>query len=118
LVNRFISVLGEVRNPGHFSYTQEKLSIYDALALAGDITSYGNRNKVIIIRNQNGENLRINVDINKSEILASDIYHLRPNDIVYVKPLRKKFWALSEFPYNVILSSITTGLLIYNIVKN
>ena len=59
LVNRFVSVLGEVKNPGHFTYSQDKLTIYDALGLAGDITDYGNRNKVILIRNVNGENIRV-----------------------------------------------------------
>ena len=117
LVNRYISVLGEVKNPGHFSYSQDKLTIYDALGLAGDITDYGNRSKVILIRNEKGENIRINVNLSKSEILASDYYYLRPNDIVYVTPLRKKFWGLSQFPYGVILSALTTGLLIYNIFK-
>ena len=74
LVNRYVSVLGEVKNPGHFSYSQDKLTIYDALGLAGDITDYGNRDNVILIRNINGENIRINVDITKSDILASDYY--------------------------------------------
>jgi polysaccharide export outer membrane protein len=117
LVNRYISVLGEVRNPGHFPYSQDKLTIYDALGLAGDITDYGNRNQVILIRNVNGEDFRINVNITKSDILASDYYNLRPNDIVYVKPLRNKFWGMRQFPFTILFSTLTTGLLIYNIFK-
>jgi len=117
LVNRYVSVLGEVKNPGHFSYSQDKLTIYDALGLAGDITDYGNRGRVILVRNENGENIRINVDLQKSEILNSGYYYLRPNDIVYVVPLRKKFWGFNQFPFGLLLSAITTGLLIYNIVK-
>jgi polysaccharide export outer membrane protein len=117
LVNRFVSVLGEVKNPGHFPYSQDKLTIYDALGLAGDIDEYGNRKNLILIRNQNGENIRININLNESEILSSDFYYLRPNDILYVKPLREKFWGLREFPYGTILSAITTALLIYSIVK-
>jgi len=117
LVNRYVSVLGEVRNPGHFPYSQDKLTIYDALGLAGDITDYGNRNEVILIRNVDGENIRINVNITRSEILASGYYNLRPNDIVYVKPLRNKFWGMRQFPFTILFSSITTGLLIYNIFK-
>jgi len=117
LVNRFVSVIGEVKNPGNFAYAQEKLTIYDALGLAGDITDYGNRNKVILVRNENGENIRINLNLNKSEILSSSYYYLRPNDIVYVMPLRKKFWDLSKFPYGTILSAMTTGLLFYSIIK-
>jgi polysaccharide export outer membrane protein len=117
LVNRYVSVLGEVKNPGHFAFSQEKLTIYDALGLAGDITDYGNRNKVILIRNVNGENIRVNVDITKSDILASDYYNLRPNDIVYVKPLRNKFWGMRQFPFEILFSALTTALLFYSIFK-
>jgi polysaccharide biosynthesis/export protein len=117
LVNRYVSVLGEVNHPGHFSYSQDKLSIYDAIGLAGDITDYGNRNNVILVRNENGENIRVNIDLTKSEVLASGFYNLRPNDIVYVKPLRKKFWGMRQFPFSILLSTITTGLLIYNVLK-
>lgn len=117
LVNRYVSVLGEVRNPGHFPYSQEKLTIYDALGLAGDISEYGNRSEVILARNEGGKNMRINLNLSKSNILASNYYYLRPNDIVYVKPLRKKFWGMREFPFQIILSTISTALLIYTVVK-
>lgn len=117
LVNRYVSVLGEVKNPGHFTYSQDKLTIYDALGLAGDITDYGNRNKVILIRNLNGENMRINVDITKSDVLSSEYYNLRPNDIVYVKPLRNKFWGMRQFPFEILFSTLTTALLFYSIFK-
>ena len=117
LVNRYVSVLGEVNRPGNFAYSKDKLTIFDALGLAGDIGDFGNRKNVILIRNLGGENIRINLNLNKSEILSSDYYYLRPNDIVYVKPLREKFWNLRQFPYGIILSALTTGLLIYSIVK-
>ena len=117
LVNRYVSVLGEVRSPGHFVYAQDKLTIYDAISLAGDITIYGNREEVILTRNENGKNIRINVNLNRSDILSSEYYNLRPNDIVYVKPLRKRFWGMEQFPYAVILTSITTALLIYTVIK-
>lgn len=117
LVNRYVSVLGEVRNPGHFPYSQEKLSIFDAIGLAGDITDYGNRDDVILVRNENGENIRINLDLTKSEVLTSEYYCLRPNDVVYVKPLKHKFWGMRQFPFTILFSSITTGLLIYNIFR-
>ncbi len=117
LVNRYVSVLGEVRNPGHFVYAQEKLTIYDAISLAGDITVFGNREEVILTRNENGKNIRIIVNLNRSDILSSEYYNLRPNDIVYIKPLRKRFWGMDQFPYTVILGTITTALLIYTVIK-
>lgn len=116
LVNRYISVLGEVKIPGHYSYSQEKLTILDAVGMAGDITDFGNRKQVILTRNENGENIRINVDLTKSDLLSSPYYNLRPNDIVYVKPLGKKYWNLREFPYSVILSTVTTAILLYSIL--
>lgn len=117
LVNRYVSVLGEVRNPGHFAYAQDKITVYDAIGLAGDITEYGNRNNVILIRNENGKNIRINIDLTRSDILASNYYYMRPSDIVYVKPLRKKLWGMRQFPFAIVLSTISTGILVYSIIQ-
>ena len=117
LVNRYISILGEVNSPGHFPYSQDKLTIYDALGLAGDITEYGNRDYVTLVRNENGENSRVNLDLTKSSMLASEYYYMRPNDILYIKPLRNKFWGMRQFPFSVLFSTITTGLLIYEITR-
>lgn len=115
LVNRYVSVMGEVRNPGHFPYAQDKLTIFDALSMAGDVSEFGNRQEVVLTRNEGGKNYRVNVDLTRSDILSSEYYYIRPNDMVYVKPMRRRFWGLREFPYAVILSTITTGLLIYNV---
>jgi polysaccharide export outer membrane protein len=117
LVNRFVTVIGEVQRPGHYDYAQEKLSIYDAIGLAGDITDYGNRNEVILTRNEDGRNIRIPVDLTESEILSSNYYYVRPNDIIYVKPLRKKFWGMRQFPFTVVLSALTTAVLLYSVVR-
>lgn len=117
LVNRYISVLGEVKNPGHFSYSQDKLTIYDAIGLAGDITDYGNRKEITITRNENGKNFCISVNLTNPEILASEFYYIRPNDIIYIKPMRKRYWDLKQFPYTVILTTLTTAILIYNVIE-
>ncbi|GAB1452013.1 hypothetical protein MASR2M47_20690 [Draconibacterium sp.] len=117
LVNRYVSVLGEVRNPGHFPYAQEKLTIYDALSAAGDITVYGDRDEVILARNENGKNLRISIDLTSSDIMASEYYYVQPNDMIYVKTMRKRFWGFSEFPWNILLGSITTGVLMYTVIS-
>jgi len=117
LVNRYVSVLGEVGRPGHYPYSQEKLSIFDAIGLAGDITEYGNRENVILVRNENGKNIRINISLTNSELLSSKFYYMRPNDVIYIKPLQNKFWGMRQFPWSVFFSAITTGLLIYQIVR-
>lgn len=115
LVNRYVSVLGEVARPGNFSYAYEKLNVFDALGLAGDITTYGDRNEVTLVRNENGKNLRINIDLTSAELMASEYYYLRPNDMIYVKPMHKKFWGLAQFPWTVLLSTISTVILIYTV---
>lgn len=117
LVNRFVSVLGYVKSPGHYPYSQEKLSIYDALGLAGDLTIFANREDVTLTRNENGKNILINIDLTNPEILGSDYYYIRPNDMIYVKPLKKRMWGISEFPFGVLLSSLSLSILVYSIIK-
>ncbi len=85
------------------------------LGLAGDITEYGDRNDVILARNENGKNLRINIDLTSSEFMASEYYYIRPNDMVYVKPMRKKFWGMRQFPFQILLSSLSTAVLFYTV---
>ena len=115
LVNRYVSVLGEVQQPGHFSYSQEKLTVFDALGIAGDITEYGDRNDVILARNEDGQNLRISIDLTSSELMASEYYYIRPNDMLYVKPMPKKFWGMRHFPFQILLSSLSTAVLLYTV---
>lgn len=117
LVNRYVSVLGEVRNPGHFTFSQDKITVLDAIGLAGDITDFGNRKEVVLTRNENGQNVRVLLNLTSSEILASNYYYLRPNDILYIKPMKRKFWDLRQFPYSIILSTVTTAILVYTVAK-
>jgi polysaccharide export outer membrane protein len=72
LVNRYVSVLGYVRSPGHYPYSQEKITIFDALGLAGDMTIFANREEVSLTRNENGKNHLIKLDLTNPEILASN----------------------------------------------
>lgn len=117
LVNRYVSVLGEVIRPGHYAYSQDKLTVFDAIGLAGDITDYGNKREVILARNEGGKNILIPLDLSKSDILTSAYYYVRPNDIIYIKPMPKKFWNMRQFPYSVILSTITTAILVFTVVR-
>ena len=117
LVNRYVTVLGEVRNPGHYTVSQERLSILEALGLAGDVTEYGNRKSVVLLRNEEGKNVRVELDLTKSQLLESKYFYLSPNDVVLVKPSRAKFWGLRPFPFSIVLSAISTYLLIVNYYK-
>jgi len=117
LINRYVSVLGEVQNPGRYTYTQDKLTVYDAIALAGDISIFGNRSEVSLTRNENGKNTLVILDLTSPEILKSPYLYVRPMDMIYIKPLKKRVWGFSEIPVTLLLTTVTTALLIYSFIK-
>ena len=83
-MNFRISVLGEVHNPGMYSVTGDKITLLGAISLANDLTIYGRRDNVTIIREQNGKRNIYKVDLRDSEIFNSPAYYLQQNDVVYV----------------------------------
>jgi polysaccharide export outer membrane protein len=115
--NNSITVLGEVSKPGTYPYFKEQLNIFYALGLAGDITEYGNRRKVTLIREKNKIINKYELDLTKDEIFKSDYYYLRPNDVLYVEPLRIRRFGMKEYPIALLLSAITSAFLILNYFK-
>ena len=117
LLNCYVSVLGEVKTPGRYVYSEDKLTIFEALSMAGDITDYGNRKVIIHIRNANGKTTRTELNLTNPEVVTSELYYLQPNDIIYVKPIRGRVWGFKEFPIAIVLSIISTTYLILNYYK-
>ena len=85
-MNFRISVMGEVNNPGTFNVTGDKITLLGALALAKDLTIFGRRDNVTVIREQNGQRNVYKVDLRKSTLFDSPAYYLQQNDVVYVYP--------------------------------
>lgn len=85
-VNFRISILGEVNHPGLFLVNNEQVTLLQALGMANDITIYGKRENVLIIREENGKKTFARVDLTKRDFFRSPYYYLHPNDIVYVEP--------------------------------
>ena len=85
-LNFKISVLGEVTAPGTYSVTGDKITILQALALARDLTIFGQRENVQVIREQNGRRQIFKMDLTSSDIFTSEAYYLQQNDVVYVTP--------------------------------
>lgn len=81
-----IKVAGEVNNPGVYTFYQPSVNIFDALLTAGDLTYYGNRQKVRIVRKSETEDAVYTLDIRKASVMKNKNYYLRPGDIVYVEP--------------------------------
>ncbi|MCM1162708.1 MAG: polysaccharide biosynthesis/export family protein [Muribaculaceae bacterium] len=86
LMNFQVNVAGEVKNPGQISVPRNRVTILDALSAAGDLTEYGERSNVLIIREENGERKYAHVDLNSSDLLNSPYYYLQQNDYIYVEP--------------------------------
>jgi polysaccharide export outer membrane protein len=90
IMNYKISVAGEVNNPGTYTITSERITIFEALAMAGDMTLFGKRENVLIVRENDGVKTTIRLDITKPEIINSPYYYLTQNDLIYVEPNKRK----------------------------
>ncbi|TPV35986.1 polysaccharide export protein [Paucihalobacter ruber] len=104
-INFKISVLGEVRTPGSYTILNERINIPEALALAGDLTIYGNRKTVTLIREHNGERKFIPIDLTNKELFNSPYYFLAQNDIIYVEANKTRVNSSAVGPNTAILVS-------------
>jgi len=117
LVNYNITLLGEVSRPGQYKVYQDNINLFEAVSMSGDLTDYANRNKIAIIRQNKTGSEVVYVDLTKRDILLSDHYYLKPNDIVYVQPVKGKQFTFAEFPYAILFGFISSTILIINFVK-
>jgi polysaccharide export outer membrane protein len=89
-INFKISVLGEVNRPAIYNIPDEKISLPEVLSLAGDLTIFGKRENVMIIREENGKREYIRVDLTSRKIFDSPYYYLHKNDVVYIEPVKAR----------------------------
>ena len=110
-VNYRITVLGEVARPGTFTATNERITLVEAISLAGDLTIYGERENVLVIQDYDGKKTYTRVNLKSNDLFNSPVYYLSQNDVVYVEPnkTRAKNSAIGA-QTGVIISSL--GLLI------
>jgi polysaccharide export outer membrane protein len=108
-MNFKITVIGEVKSPATFTLTTEKISVLEALGLAGDMTTFGKRENVLIIREDGGIRRTGRINLNNKDVLNSPFYYLQQNDIVYVEPSNRA--KLAETAQNNRLIPIWTSVL-------
>ena len=107
LVNFNVTVIGEVKSPGQYQVYQDAITIFDGVSLAGDLTDFANRGNVSLVR-QTESGVRVyTLDLNSASILSSPFYYLKPNDLIYVSPLKVKTYGFATFPYALVFSSIS-----------
>jgi polysaccharide export outer membrane protein len=107
-IDNQVTVIGEVNRQGVYSFSQDKLNIYEALGLGGGLTRYGNRKNIILIRHEGDKIMHYRLNLSDSKIAAKDYYYILPNDVIVVEPLKAVSSSYSNVTYTTILSSITT----------
>jgi polysaccharide export outer membrane protein len=122
-LNYSIYVLGEVNKPGKYNTTNERITIFDAISNAVDLTVYGRRDNIRILREDaNGVKKMITVNLNDENIIYSPFYYLEQNDVVYVEPNKVKsrstsFGVAETFGISAISILISMTSLIINILR-
>jgi len=90
LLNFKVSVLGEVNNPGTKATSNERMTIMDAISLSGDLSIYGNRENVLLVRENNGKKEFHRFNLTSTDIFKSPYFYLKQNDVIYVQPNQAK----------------------------
>ena len=116
LSNFDITLLGEVMRPGKYKIYQSEIGLFEALALAGNVTQFAKTETVKIVRRTKNGSEIVTLDVGKADILSSPYYYLKPNDIVYVEPLKIKSWGFTTFPYSTVISVISLGMTMFTLI--
>jgi polysaccharide export outer membrane protein len=95
-LNFEVTVIGEVNRPAVINVPSERISLLKALGLAGDLTIYGKRDNILLIREEEGKKITRRININSKEFFGSPYYYLQPNDVVYVEPNKAKVASASR----------------------
>ncbi len=111
-LNFRVSVIGEVNRPGVYTVPNEKLSLMEAIGLAGDLSIYGKRHNVLLIRETAQGKITRRIDLHSPDILTSPYYYLKSNDIVYVEPIKDRVALERQTRLLPIVFSITSMIII------
>lgn len=118
LANFNITVLGEVTRPGMYKVYQSQINLFEAISLASNMTNFAKKDEVKIIRQTDNGSEIITVDMGHADILSSDYYYLKPNDIIYVEPMAAKQWGFTTFPYSTVISLSSLAVSIITMYMN
>lgn len=112
LVNNYVSIIGEVRSPGRYPLTKDRINVFEALSMAGDLGDYSDRQRVQLIRPSAYGPIVKEFSLTDRSILNSEFYYIMPNDIIYAQPLRGRTFLINSSLSSVLLGTITTVLTI------
>ena len=107
-VDNQVTVIGEVQRQGVYFFNQDKLTIYEALGLGGGIARFGDRKKIILIRNEDNKIMHHRLNLSDSKIADKDYYYILPNDVLVVEPLKAVSSSYANITYSTALTTIST----------
>ena len=116
LMNFRVCVLGDVTRPGQLVVQGERLTIFEALSMVGDLTIYGQRENVTVIREENGKRIIGTLDLTSQDVFNSPYYYLHQNDVVYVEPTKRKKKNADRDP--IIMTYISSGLSVISVLSS
>jgi polysaccharide biosynthesis/export protein len=111
-IDNNVTVMGEVQKQGVYALAQDKITIYEALALGGGLTRYGDRSKVILIRPEGEKIMHYKLDLTTSRIAGKDYFYIQPNDVIIVEPLKSISSSYGNNTFSMLLSSASLILTI------
>lgn len=117
LVNNTVSVIGEVRSPGRYPIMKDRLNVFEAVAMAGDLNEYSDRQKIQLIRPSEFGPIVKEFSLSSREILTSEYYYIMPNDIIYAQPIKGRSFLINSPVYSLFFSTVTTALVIISFFR-
>lgn len=110
LVNNYLSIIGEVNSPGRYPLTKDRLNVFEALSMAGDLSVYGNRQEILLIRQSPYGPIVKEFSLHDRSILSSELYYVMPNDILYAKPQHGRSFEINTSVWTLFLTTLTSTL--------
>ncbi len=117
LISFKFTVIGEVNRPGSYTNFNNQLTVLEAIGTAGDITDFGNRKKVLVMRPSPTGTTTYRIDLQDKNLLTSEGYFLLPNDLVIVEPIKSKPFQLNIPTLALLLSTVSTLILVLTFIK-
>jgi len=118
LVNNYVSVLGEVNAPGMYPIYKERLNIFQALAMAGDMAEISDRQRINVIRQTPTGSIIEELDLTDKNLVDSEFYYVMPNDIIYAKPIKGSLFRRNQPTVNLISATLSTVITLFLLVQN
>ena len=116
-INYKVTLLGEVVHPGTYTTLNERMSLLEALSQAGDLTDFGRRDNVLLIREIGNKQEYFRLNLNDRSSIKNEFYYLQPNDVLYVEPIKSKKFRSSTFSQFGPLTISTISFLISIIIR-